>query len=178
MPVELVENKLETALPVHLVATDGLEARGTCAIGGRLGQGQRLFRRGGQDADRARRERRARRSVCSALGDGEGALAARCAGEDPAGRRLAFRVHRRPSRNSRPSRWRSAAMSLPATARSRARRCASRCRPASMRRAFARIADGVFLARDLVNTPTNDMGPDELEKAARDLAAVTRPKSR
>ncbi|MET3897398.1 leucyl aminopeptidase [Devosia sp. UYZn731] len=35
-----------------------------------------------------------------------------------------------------------------------------------------RIADGVFLARDLVNTPTNDMGPNELEKAVRDLASV------
>jgi leucyl aminopeptidase len=33
-----------------------------------------------------------------------------------------------------------------------------------------RIAAGVFLARDLVNTPTNDMGPDALEAAARDLA--------
>ena len=32
------------------------------------------------------------------------------------------------------------------------------------------IADGVFLARDLVNTPTNDMGPDELEQAVRALA--------
>ncbi len=33
-----------------------------------------------------------------------------------------------------------------------------------------RAADGVFLARDLVNTPTNDMGPDDLEQAARTLA--------
>jgi leucyl aminopeptidase len=34
----------------------------------------------------------------------------------------------------------------------------------------SRIADGVFLARDLVNTPSNDMGPEELAAAARDLA--------
>jgi leucyl aminopeptidase len=34
----------------------------------------------------------------------------------------------------------------------------------------ARIAGGVFLARDLVNTPTSDMGPEALEKAVRDLA--------
>ena len=33
------------------------------------------------------------------------------------------------------------------------------------------IADAVTLARDLINTPTNDMGPDALEQAARDLAA-------
>ncbi len=33
-----------------------------------------------------------------------------------------------------------------------------------------RIGEGVRLARDLVNTPSNDMGPDELEAAARELA--------
>ncbi|MDY8110052.1 leucyl aminopeptidase family protein [Fulvimarina sp. 2208YS6-2-32] len=32
------------------------------------------------------------------------------------------------------------------------------------------IADGVCLARDLINTPVNDMGPAELERATRDLA--------
>jgi leucyl aminopeptidase len=34
----------------------------------------------------------------------------------------------------------------------------------------SRIAAGVFLARDLINTPPNDMGPEELANAARDLA--------
>jgi leucyl aminopeptidase len=33
-----------------------------------------------------------------------------------------------------------------------------------------RIAEGVGLARDLINTPANDMGPPELENAARALA--------
>jgi leucyl aminopeptidase len=33
-----------------------------------------------------------------------------------------------------------------------------------------RIAQGVTLTRDLINTPSNDMGPDELEAAARTLA--------
>jgi leucyl aminopeptidase len=33
-----------------------------------------------------------------------------------------------------------------------------------------RIAESVFFARDLVNTPPNDMGPEELAAAARDLA--------
>ncbi|HSZ10593.1 MAG TPA: leucyl aminopeptidase family protein [Rhizomicrobium sp.] len=33
-----------------------------------------------------------------------------------------------------------------------------------------RIADGVFLGRDLVNTPSNDMGPAELAEAATTLA--------
>jgi leucyl aminopeptidase len=35
---------------------------------------------------------------------------------------------------------------------------------------IARIADGVTLARDLVNTAANDLGPAELAEAARDLA--------
>lgn len=33
-----------------------------------------------------------------------------------------------------------------------------------------RILEAVTLARDLINTPTNDLGPAELESAARDLA--------
>ena len=36
---------------------------------------------------------------------------------------------------------------------------------------IARIADAAALARDLINTPSNDMGPAELAEAARDLAA-------
>ena len=32
---------------------------------------------------------------------------------------------------------------------------------------IARMADGAMLARDLINTPANDMGPAELELAAR-----------
>ena len=35
---------------------------------------------------------------------------------------------------------------------------------------LSRIAEGVTLARDLINTPSNDMGPAELEAAARALA--------
>jgi leucyl aminopeptidase len=36
---------------------------------------------------------------------------------------------------------------------------------------LSRIAEGVTLARDLINTPANDMGPAELEEAARALAS-------
>jgi leucyl aminopeptidase len=36
---------------------------------------------------------------------------------------------------------------------------------------ISRMVEAAFLARDLINTPANDMGPAELEKAARDLAA-------
>jgi len=34
----------------------------------------------------------------------------------------------------------------------------------------SRIAEAVFLGRDLINTPPNDMGPEELAAAAQDLA--------
>ncbi len=36
----------------------------------------------------------------------------------------------------------------------------------------SRIAQAVFLARDLINTPANDMGPDDLAAAAKALAAT------
>jgi len=36
---------------------------------------------------------------------------------------------------------------------------------------LTQIAKGVALARDLINTPANDLGPEELEAAARKLAA-------
>ncbi len=35
---------------------------------------------------------------------------------------------------------------------------------------IARIADAAMLARDLINTPSNDMGPEELALAAQELA--------
>jgi leucyl aminopeptidase len=43
---------------------------------------------------------------------------------------------------------------------------------------LSRIIDGVTLARDLINTPANDMGPAELEAAARGLAKRHRAKFR
>jgi leucyl aminopeptidase len=37
--------------------------------------------------------------------------------------------------------------------------------------AISRIAEAAMLARDLVNTPSNDMGPEQLAQAAADVAA-------
>ena len=37
---------------------------------------------------------------------------------------------------------------------------------------ISRIVEAAFLARDLINTPANDMGPAELENAARDVATL------
>ncbi len=45
-----------------------------------------------------------------------------------------------------------------------------RCPPSVDRAWVERIVDGVFLARDLINTPPNDMGPAQLAEAARSLA--------
>jgi leucyl aminopeptidase len=36
---------------------------------------------------------------------------------------------------------------------------------------ITRMADAAWLARDLINTPSNDMGPEELARAAEELAA-------
>jgi leucyl aminopeptidase len=38
-------------------------------------------------------------------------------------------------------------------------------------RRVTRLADAIFLVRDLINTPASDMGPAELARAATDLAA-------
>lgn len=37
---------------------------------------------------------------------------------------------------------------------------------------LSHVAEGVFLTRDLINTPANDMGPEALEAAVRELARV------
>ena len=44
--------------------------------------------------------------------------------------------------------------------------------------AVARMAGAVALARDMVNTPANDMGPDAIEKSARSVAANFKAKVR
>ena len=41
---------------------------------------------------------------------------------------------------------------------------------------ITRIAESVFLGRDLINTPPNDMGPEELAGAVRELAKTHRAK--
>ena len=50
------------------------------------------------------------------------------------------------------------------------RRAALVCPPAVDGDRLCAIARGEFLTRDLINTPANDMGPDQLEQAARHLA--------
>ncbi|ESZ03572.1 leucyl aminopeptidase family protein [Mesorhizobium sp. M1060] len=169
MPVELIET-LDTALPVHLVASDGLEALGLspsmtawAAANGFSGEAGRTLAVPGDNGSLA--------GALFGVGDGEGALAvgmlARALPEGdwhfaaaPAEPELAAiglvlggYVFTRYGKKS----GKTLRFALPLGVD------AGRVR---------RIADGVFLARDLVNTPTSDMGPDELEKAVRTLAAT------
>ncbi|ESW87320.1 cytochrome C oxidase subunit II [Mesorhizobium sp. LSJC269B00] len=169
MPVELIET-LSTALPVHLVARDGLEALALspstiawAAANGFSGEAGRTLALPGDNGSLA--------GALFGVGDGEGALAvgmlARALPEGdwhfaaaPAEPELAaialvlggYIFTRYGKKSGKTLRF---ALPLGVDA--------GRVR---------RIADGVFLARDLVNTPTSDMGPDELEKAVRTLAAT------
>ena len=170
MPVELAEMKLKNALPVHLVAKDSLEAtRLTPAsvawakANGFSGEAGRALILPGDNGAIA--------GALFGIGEGEGSLAvgalARTLPEgewsfastptDPElaalglilGGYVFTRYGKKPGKALR--------FALPSGAD------AARIR---------RIADGVFLTRDLVNTPTSDMGPDELEKAVRILAGT------
>lgn len=169
MPVELVET-LNTALPVHLVARDGLEALGLspstiawAAANGFSGEAGRTLAVPGEDGALA--------GALFGIGEGEGALAIGALGRAlPEGDWHLASAHAEPELSAialvlggyvftrygkKPGKVLRFAMPFGADA--------GRVR---------RIADGVFLTRDLVNTPTSDMGPDELEKAVRALAAT------
>ncbi|MCV3205821.1 leucyl aminopeptidase family protein [Mesorhizobium sp. YC-39] len=168
MPVELIETKPKNALPVHLVARDGLEAADLAPssaawarANGFSGEAGRTLIVPGENGALA--------GALFGIGEGDSALAvgalARALPEgdwhfasalaEPElaaialvlGGYLFTRYGKKPGKALR--------FSLPSGAEA-----------AYVRR----IADGVFLTRDLVNTPTSDMGPDELENAVRTLA--------
>ncbi|RWO76422.1 MAG: leucyl aminopeptidase family protein [Mesorhizobium sp.] len=170
MPVELIERELKTTLPVHLVAKDRLDAAGLASsslawarANGFSGQAGRTLILPGENGGLA--------GALFGTGDGEGALAigalarALPAGDwhfastlaEPEIAAIALalggyvftRYGKKPGKTLR--------FSLP---------------PGAEAAYVRRIADGVFLTRDLVNTPTSDMGPDELEKAVRTLAGT------
>ncbi|RWB99437.1 leucyl aminopeptidase family protein [Mesorhizobium sp.] len=170
MPVELIERELKTTLPVHLVAKDRLEGAGLASsslawakANGFSGQAGRTLILPDENGALA--------GALFGTGDGEGALAigalarALPAGDwhfastlaEPEIAAIALalggyvftRYGKKPGKTLR--------FSLP---------------PGAEAAYVRRIADGVFLTRDLVNTPTSDMGPDELEKAVRTLAGT------
>ena len=111
------------ALPVHLVARDGLEAAGlapsTIAWAGANGFSGEAGRTLACPAKTARLP-----APCSASATARARWPS-ARWREPCRKATGISPRRRPSRNSRQSRWCSAAMSSPATARSQARRCAS-----------------------------------------------------
>jgi leucyl aminopeptidase len=162
--------KLTTALPVHLVARDGLEAAGIvpssiawARANGFSGEAGRILVVPGENGALA--------GALFGTGDGEGALAVGALAKalpegdwhfasalaEPELTAIALalggyvftRYGKKPGKALR--------FALPSGADA-----------AHVRR----VADGVFLTRDLVNTPTSDMGPAELEKAVRTLAGA------
>ncbi|PBB20757.1 leucyl aminopeptidase family protein [Mesorhizobium sp. WSM4313] len=170
MPVELVEQKPEVALPVYLVAKDALEAaalppsaiawaraNGFSGEAGRTlvlpgeggGLAGALFGTGDGESVLALG------ALARALPEGDWHFASRPAQPDLAALALVLggyvftRYGKKPGKAVR--------FALPEGADA-----------AHVRR----IADSVFLTRDLVNTPTSDLGPVELEEAARKLAAA------
>jgi leucyl aminopeptidase len=169
MPVELLEHRPETSQPVHLVSPGGLadaglpdQMRNWAEANGFTGKAASVLAVPGPDGALA--------GALLGIGNGsEGALSAGALARllpegdwhfatPPANPELASlalvlggyvftRYGKKPGRTIR--------FGLPEGAEARAVR---------------RISDGVFLTRDLINTPTNDMGPGALEDAARELA--------
>ena len=170
MPVELIEKKPRASRPIHLVAGDGLSQAGLDALAlawakatgfnGEAGRSLLVSGPGGEVAAAlfgiGKADERAALgtgALARALPEGDWHFAE--APGDPTlstlgillGGYVFTRYGKKPGKDIR------------LTA------------PAGVDAAYLRrAAEGVFLARDLVNTPTNDMGPDDLEQAVRSLA--------
>lgn len=170
MPVELVEKKLKSALPVHFVPKGGLDSAGLAAnavawakandFQGEAGRtlivpasdgsvAAALFGTG-DEADRMALDSGA---LAKALTGGDWHLVGDVADPELSALGIVLGAYQFTRYGKRPG--------------ARLRLGLPRGIDAGRVR---RIADGVFLARDLVNTPTNDMGPDELEQAVRRMA--------
>ena len=176
MPIELVEKKLKSARPIHFVAKDGLESAGLAAgevawarANGFSGEAGRTLLVPGSDGsvtaalfglgDESDRLSLDSGLLAKALTEGDWRLAGEL--DDPdlsaLGMVLGSYQFTRYGKKSGPR------IRLGAPAGADARRIRD-------------LVDGVFLTRDLVNTPTNDMGPDELEQAVRRMAKAHKAK--
>jgi leucyl aminopeptidase len=166
MPIELIEAKLSRALPVHLVAKDGLETAGLAPAAiawaranGFSGEAGRTLVMPGENGALAGAlfgvgdGSLAVGALARALPEGDWQFAAAPAAPELTALALVLGGYVFTRYGKKPGKALRFALSAGADA--------ARIR---------RIADGVFLARDLINTPTSDMGPDELEKAVQTLA--------
>ncbi|MGX5849382.1 leucyl aminopeptidase family protein [Mesorhizobium sp. PL10] len=169
MPVELVET-LNRALPVHLVARDGLQALGLspstiawAGANGFSGEAGRTLALPGENGALA--------GALFGIGEGEGALAiGALARALPEGDWQFASAHAEPELAAIALVLGGYVFTRYGKKPGKALRFA--LPPGVDPGRVRRIADGVFLTRDLVNTPTSDMGPDDLEKAVRTLAAT------
>ncbi|TPL20406.1 MULTISPECIES: leucyl aminopeptidase family protein [unclassified Mesorhizobium] len=170
MSVELVENKLNNPLPVHLVAKDGLETAGLTSSAVAWARANGFSGEAGRTLI-VPAENGALGGALFGIGDGEGALAVGALAKSLAEGDWHF--------TSAPAEPELAAIALALggyvfTRYGKKPGKALRFElPAGVEaKRVRRIVEGVFLTRDLVNTPTSDMGPDELEKAVRALAEI------
>ncbi|MBZ9943511.1 leucyl aminopeptidase family protein [Mesorhizobium sp. BR1-1-13] len=170
MSVELVENKLNNPLPVHLVAKDGLETAGLASSAVAWARANGFSGEAGRTLI-VPAENGALGGALFGIGDGEGALAVGTLAKSLAEGDWHFA--------SSPARPELAAIALALggyvfTRYGKKPGKALRFElPAGVEaKRVRRIVEGVFLTRDLVNTPTSDMGPGELEKAVRALAEI------
>ncbi|TPJ63537.1 leucyl aminopeptidase family protein [Mesorhizobium sp. B2-6-1] len=170
MSVELVENKLNNPLPVHLVAKDGLETAGLASSAVAWARANGFSGEAGRTLI-VPAENGALGGALFGIGDGEGALAVGALAKSLAEGDWHF--------TSAPAEPELAAVALALggyvfTRYGKKPGKALRFElPAGVEaKRVRRIVEGVFLTRDLVNTPTSDMGPDELEKAVRALAEI------
>lgn len=170
MPVELLDTKAADALPIHLVAKDGLEGSG-------LAPEILAWANANSFAGEA--------GKVLAVPGANGRLAGALFGTGSSENGLAFGVL---ARNLPEGAWHFAtqparpelaalAVALGGYAFTRYGKKPGRelglAVPAGVDAIrIKRIVESVFLVRDLVNTPTNDMGPSALEAAVRKLASA------
>jgi leucyl aminopeptidase len=177
MPIEITETSLANAKAIHVVAKGGLDAaaidaraRGWAKASGFSGQSGKVLAFPDADGEIA--------GALAGIGNDEGPTAAlalgRLARDLPAGDWVfapgAFDAH-----------LATLALVLGGYRFERywkdsARDIRLQLSPGVDLARLTREADGVILARDLINTPTNDMGPAELEEAARRLAKAHKAK--
>lgn len=169
MPVELLDEKTADSLPIHLVAKDGLESAGLAPsvlawaqANGFAGDAGKVLAVPGTDGNLAgvlfgtgqQENGLGFGALARGLPQGSWHFATRPAHPELAALGVALggyvftRYGKKPGKDvglARPEGADAARLS--------------------------RLADSIFLVRDLVNTPTNDMGPSALEAAVRTLAA-------
>ncbi|MGF7008882.1 leucyl aminopeptidase family protein [Aminobacter sp. BE322] len=169
MPVELLDEKTADSLPIHLVAKDGLERAGLAPsllawaeANGFAGDAGKLLAVPGAEGKLAgvlfgtgqQENGLGFGALARGLPQGSWHFATRPAHPELAALGVALGGYVFTRYGKKPGK--DVGLALPEGAD------AAR---------LSRLADAIFLVRDLVNTPTNDMGPSALEAAVRTLAA-------